>query len=474
MTALSAAGLISHFRNAISTSVSLIASGEIAPGEPKRPALQDVLARPLNNRQCAVGWLLACGVMVVLARLAGGVTRYDSWLAIGPGEALAHGQFSCMYPPGSGVVTPNAPGFPLVVAFFATVLRVGHNTVFPSGFALGPHCDQALYAWNKWLVTVNAIRTLRFTAYLAWLVMLGGVVTLLRTTKRGGTVYEVVTCVIIAMVPAVSMTFTSYFHPEDLVAMGLCLWSFAQTRRQRWTLAGLGFAIAFVTQQYSVLVLIPVVLVAIPWPAIPRFAAGALGTLIVTLSPLAIATSGRVLIDLDGRGSTSFIGNSWLDELNLPIHDTMVLSRGAPILLATVLSLVVRYHLRGRRAPEDIVLYVISSSLMLRIAFEVNVWGYFFMAFVVAIVVADAVAGRFRPVTFVWLILEFVYFNPYSFPRPLNLSQLPIWNPQVILSSLGFLISILPLLRWWRHDIPVALTIVDSTPSTSGRRVPSA
>src|ERR1035438_9457021 len=53
-----------------------------------------------------------------------------------------------------------------------------------------------------------------------------------------------------------SATGQSLFHPQDLLAMGLILCGVASVLRDRWVLAGVLMGLALTSQQFSILVLV--------------------------------------------------------------------------------------------------------------------------------------------------------------------------------------------------------------------------
>jgi hypothetical protein len=83
-----------------------------------------------------------------------------------------------------------------------------------------------------------------------------------------------------------------------------------------------------------------------------------------------------------------------------------------PIVLSMVLA---RWAVRrlGQSVLEPIPLVsLIATSLSLRLAFEENLFGYYFMALVVALVVLEVVRGRIRERLVAWLVLVQLAFWP--------------------------------------------------------------
>ena len=141
------------------------------------------LDRPLSNRWCALGWILATVEFVSMTLLLGGPSKADASLSAPSTWAIAHGIPACAYPAAG---TPGvAPLYPLVSGVFSWMFRIGHGIPFPSSAALGAHCSTASDAMSEWASRSNALSGTLLLGYLGWLVLLAGVVALLRATGRG-------------------------------------------------------------------------------------------------------------------------------------------------------------------------------------------------------------------------------------------------------------------------------------------------
>ena len=143
------------------------------------------------------------------------------------------------------------PVWPLISGAFAALLRIGHSVPFPSQSALGPHCSTAMLAMYGWSVKSSAALTTVRLGYLSWFVFMAGVVALLRASGRGRCRWEPAALVLMACVPPLLATMLDYFHPQDLVAMGLMLGGLACARRGWWIWAGVLVGLAFTSQQFA-------------------------------------------------------------------------------------------------------------------------------------------------------------------------------------------------------------------------------
>ena len=150
----------------------------------------------------------------------GRTDELDSELTTGSTWAIAHGQFSCAFPSNSLSV---APLYPMVSGGLAAVARVGHARAVPLGRCPGPLMRQGAHSGRHVVGPRDALPGTLRIAYIAWVVLLVGIVALLRASERGRCGWEPATLVVVATLPPVWMCVAGYFHPQDLFAMGLAL-----------------------------------------------------------------------------------------------------------------------------------------------------------------------------------------------------------------------------------------------------------
>lgn len=426
------------------------------------PTWWRVLDHPLRARWCAVGWLVATAVFVGFTRMLGGVSIDDAWESLVPGAALAHGNLGCMYPPFVGHPSFSAPLWSGVAAAAFAITGVARNT-YPQGVALGSHCSAATNAIEHWVGYASVTHVAEWTAYAAWAAFALGLLAFVRTTSRARTWWEPVTALALAATPPVLQSFTVDYHPEDLLCLGLLFGAVAALRRDRFALAGAVLAAALLSQQFALLAAIPIVLTLAP--AAARRLVPALGVSLVTVVGLLAALShGQVLSSLSTTGDTQYYGVVWIAELDLHTAWSLTLvSRLPPLILVAALSLAAR-----RLAPADTTLpLLIAAGFALRLVFEVNIFGYYFCAVAVALVVADVVAGRVRPLVILWLVAEWLLYNPFAWPRPIQLSQVPFWTNQVVFSVTALALAVAPLGRAAWRERTVRQTTAAPAVSTS-------
>jgi uncharacterized membrane protein len=293
--------------------------------------------------------------------------------------------------------------------------------------------------------------------YLGWLALMAGVVAILRTSGRGRRGWEPATLVLLACVPPVFMAVQRFFHPEDLLAMALALCGLACVRRGWWGWAGVALGLAVTSQQFALLVLAPL-FVVVPRSRRLRFTVSAIGAAAVVVFPLVAITSGRVVQALTGAGVTPSTGRTLLSIMHFHGLPLFALSRILPLLLGMALALWAVRRL-GLRVLEPIGLTsLIATSLAFRLVFEVNLFGYYFMAVAVCLVLLDVLSGRIRGRLVVWLALVTFAFDPLPWGHDPLIQAVPIWLWQIVLVPSAVVLAVGPLLsaaqahRRWSLD----------------------
>ena len=405
--------------------------------------------RPISAWWCRLGWFAATAVFIGVTRLLGGPTQFDTPLSAYATWAIAHGVPSCAYPPTtfSGV----APLYPLISGGFAAMTRIGHSVPFPSQAALGPHCSTAIAAVSRWSIRSGAIVPTMRLGFLGWLVLMAGLVALLRTSGRGRCRWEPTVLILVAWVPVIAMPLQEFFHPEDLMAMGFSLGCLACVRRGLWFWAGVLIGLAIASQQFALLFLAPLMMVP-SWNRRFRLVGAAIGTVAVIVVPLIVITSGGVTRAVTGAAATPSAGRTVLSAMHLHGPVLFALSRVLPIVLALALAAwAVRRF--GQTVVEPLLLVsLIATSLTFRLVFEVNLYGYYFMAVALLLIVLDILRGRIRMYLVAWLILVSLAFMPLPWGYDPWGNGLPIWLWQILLvpSALGLALG--PLIS--AADVP--------------------
>lgn len=249
-------------------------------------------------------------------------------------------------------------------------------------------------------------------AYVSGAVLLVGVVASLRAAGRGRRLNEPVTMLAIVVSAPVVACLLEFYHPQDLVAMGFSLLAVAAALRQRWVWAGVAVGLAITTHQFALLVAAPLFVVAPDrrrwWFAGATALAGAAVDL-----PFLLATSGRAFrAVVIGSGFTPSYGGTVVWELGLHGAPFFLASRVLPIAVAFVLAWWVQQRLGERALEPTVLVSLVGASLALRLVFEENLWGYYFMALAVMLIVLESVRARLRPTVVAWLLTVTLAFDP--------------------------------------------------------------
>jgi hypothetical protein len=380
-----------------------------------------VLDRPISGLWCVLGWLAATLLFVGLITAVGGASEEDGYQSAYSVWAISHGQITCAFLTGpaanasDGTPNPEAyppPIYPLVAGGLAALARVGHSFPFPSRTALGKNCLTALPAMYNWEIRAAALKPTLRLGFVSWFALLAGVVALLRACGRGRRLWEPLTIALVACLPPVWSCIGNVFHPQDLIAMGLALGGIACVRRDRWALAGFLFALAVLSQQFALLVAIPLFVIA-SGQRRARFALSGIGTSAVVVLPFVTATSGAVARAVVlGTGDSRGFGGTVLWELHLHGAALVLVSRILPIVVSAALA----YWYRQRFGPSLLepvpLMALVALCLSLRLVFEQNIQhGYYFMALSVSLVLLDVMSGRVRGALVGWIVLVTLVFD---------------------------------------------------------------
>lgn len=390
--------------------------------------LAELLSKPISNFWRIMGWIGATTIFFGLSELLGGPTEGDAAESVYSTWAIAHGHLACAYPPPSAFPFPSiadpfaltSPLYPLITGALSAILRIGHRAAFPTSTQLGPNCSNAFVQMFHWSERASSILTTINLSYFVWPLLMIGTISLLRSAGRARQGWEPFTLMVLACSPPILMCTVDFFHPQDLLAMGLVLWGLAYVLRCKWVGAGILMGLAFTAQPFAVLVAAPLMVIA-PKSQRLRFIASALSIVTVISAPLVILTSGRALktslfgssrVGLVSRTGFRSTGGTVLWEINLRGLLLLIISRIVPIIAAMMFAWwAARRH--GSRILEPVPLIsLIAISLSFRLVFEENLFGYYFMAVGVALVLLDTMRGHLRGYVVAWIGLVTLAFNP--------------------------------------------------------------
>lgn len=421
------------------------------------------LDHPLSTWSCVLGWCLATALFMGL--VAGlGFAGYDEFESVFSTWAIAHGQFACAFPSGFKVT---APLYPLVSGSIAAASHIGHTVPFPARDVMGPRCDRAFLAINSWSIRSGALTTTLKISYFSWFVLLAGAIGLLRAAGRGRCRWEPAALLVVACLPPVWTCLQTTFHPEDVLAMGLVLGALACALRGSWVGAGLLIGLAFLSQQFALLVAVPLLILA---PPARRFAYGAMAAAPVAIVALLLTvvsgTSATHSIFL-GTGDTGGVGGTVLWELGLHGTPLLLLSRITPLLLAAAIAWWAVRRLGSASVEPVALLSVVALSLSLRLVFEQQLFLYYFMALSVALVLLDVVRGHIRGPLIAWLVvMPTIYLEDLAIPESLEalipmitiaiaalaLATLALWGSPRRTFAPWIAVMVAALLTWNKTD----------------------
>jgi hypothetical protein len=382
------------------------------------------LNQPLRRSWCIIGWIVATIVFLALTALLGGPSQGDVSVSAYSTWSISHGHLACAYSPPSNHYFPPfadpyamiAPLYPLLSGASLAVTHAWGSTPFPTTAQLGSNCSHALVAMYNWSLKSSVIGHTIDAGYLMWLPLLIGAILLLRAAGRGRTRWEPVAIVGLAVLPPVLECLLTYFHPQDILAIGLALCSLAAVLRGKWAWAGVMLGLAFLSNQFVLLIALPLVVV-VPNQARIRLVLSGIVTFALIVAPLAIITSGRALKwSVLGSGYTTAspgdYGGTVLREVGLSPHALLLCARILPLVSALLLAWWAKRRLGDAVLNAVPLLSLVATTLAMRLVFEISLWGYYFAACAVLIVINDVVQGRIRGKVLAWLALFTLAYNP--------------------------------------------------------------
>jgi hypothetical protein len=121
--------------------------------------------------------------------------------------------------------------------------------------------------------------------------------------------------------------------------------------------------------------------------------------------PVLVITSGRALKAIFVGMGVNTRRATLLVQTHLDGNTLYAVSRVLPVAAAITLALWIRQrHASALRDPV-ILLSLVAASLTFRLVFEVNLWGYYFMAVTVVLIVCQALQCRVNWFFVLWLVI---------------------------------------------------------------------
>lgn len=153
---------------------------------------------------------------------------------------------------------------------------------------------------------------------------------------------------------------------------------------------------------------------------------------------------------LTGTTVTPDSGGTLLGLLRINGVSLLFASRVLPIAFAMALAWWSVRRL-GESALDPVPLVsLIASSLCFRLVFEVNLFGYYFMALSVSLIVLNAIKGRLNLYLVAWLVLVTWAYDPLHWGSHPWTYTIPMASYQLLLVSTGLVLAIGPLFLYLR------------------------
>jgi hypothetical protein len=133
-------------------------------------------------------------------------------------------------------------------------------------------------------------------------------------------------------------------------------------------------------------------------------------------------------------------------ELHLRDSVSGDLLRALPVITVLVMAWLVRRRVPNLVMESVVLLSLLATSMAIRLVFEGGLYGYYFMASAVSIILLDFVRRTFRPEVILWLAVEALVFKPVPWGIDHLTYGVPMWVWQVLLVPPTVALAIAPLL----------------------------
>jgi len=239
---------------------------------------------------------------------------------------------------------------------------------------------------------------------LAWMVLVAGSWALLRATGAARRTTEVALVLFLVILPAASSAIVQLFHPQDLVSLGLSAGGLALVLRRRWAWAGLIFGMAFLTKQFAVLVLVPVLVAAPDGRTRGRVLLPAVAITAAGLLPFLLVAPRATLENVSGIGAGGAVaGATILSVMHASSAVQSAVARDFPVGFALIASVWARRRLRSDLIDAGPLLGLVLACLASRLVFESVIFPYYLLAASVAFLLLDLALGRLPDRSLAWI-----------------------------------------------------------------------
>jgi hypothetical protein len=209
------------------------------------------------------------------------------------------------------------------------------------------------------------------------------------------------------------------YHPQDLLALGLLLGAIACALRRSWLWSGILLGLAVSSQQFALLALAPLLIVA-PGRARWRVAVGAAAAWIVVALPFLTASRRAFNAVTIGTGNFPSYGGTWVRFFHLKGAPLILVSRILPIAVTIGLAWWLLRRIGSRVLEPVPLMSLMTVSLSMRLVFEQNMFGYYFIAMAVLLVLLEVIDGRLRGELLAWIAMILLAYNAIPFGLSYN------------------------------------------------------
>ncbi len=396
-------------------------------------------SRPLATPIRYAAYVGAVAVFVIILFVRGGPNpaETDAHAVTLPTTAISHGELRTAE---RETLVPNPPGYPLLMSplvlalrpwigsprwcddkAIPAILKTNGDAYFLS--ILGPctahHGPDHGKPYPIWY------RSQALLAILGWVVLAVGAVMLLRAAGSGGGVLEVVLVLALAVLPSASDAIAQTFHPQDLTSVGLIGAGTAQALRRRWVAVGVVFAVAFLCKQFAVLPLLAVLGAAPGWRARARILVPAVGVVALGVAPFYVAApvdTVRAMTAVFVAGVTTERTPTVVGLLAIGENLKLEIARDAPIVASALLAVWARWR-AGRRLLSPVPLVGLCvACLATRLAFEISLLNYYFLAVGVGLLLLDFTRRRVPVWSVTWIVATRFVLSPLAAHESLTLT----------------------------------------------------
>jgi hypothetical protein len=134
-----------------------------------------------------------------------------------------------------------------------------------------------------------------------------------------------------------------------------------------------------------------------------------------------IATSRHALSAITiGTGNTPSYGGTWVRFLHLSGAPLVLVSRILPIVVAIGLALWLLRRLGAQVLEPVPFVSMMTICISLRLVFEQNMFGYYFTAMAVLLVLLEVIDGRLRGELLAWVAMVLLLYQAFSFGLAYN------------------------------------------------------